>query len=280
MAERAIPSSNFNAWPVIVALGVVSAPLVLMYVYLFVDTVTNSRAGSLIPSEFTLEHWTFLWQTRTGKPSIWLVAANTLVFATCTTTIVLLVSSTAGYVLSRLNVPGRAFFLAGVMVLHAFPSVTLIIAIFIVLQMVGLYNSLIGVILVKAALDLPLGIWLMKGFYDTVPWEIEMAGITDGASRFTVWRKLVLPQVAPAFAALGLFAFLSGWSEYILPQVLTPGANVQVLSVYLAGLIADDNNFDLNLFKAVGVFYIIPVLILFTFFQRHLMNIYGGGSKG
>jgi inositol-phosphate transport system permease protein len=53
-----------------------------------------------------------------------------------------------------------------------------------------------------------------------------------------------------------------------------------VLSVYLAGLIADDNNFDLNLFKAVGVFYIIPVLILFTFFQRHLMNIYGGGSKG
>jgi inositol-phosphate transport system permease protein len=280
MAERAVPSSNFNAWPVIVALGVVSAPLVLMYVYLFVDTVTNSRAGSLIPSEFTLEHWSFLWQTRTGKPSIWLVAANTLVFATCTTTIVLLVSSTAGYVLSRLNVPGRAFFLAGVMVLHAFPSVTLIIAIFIVLQMVGLYNSLIGVILVKAALDLPLGIWLMKGFYDTVPWEIEMAGITDGASRFTVWRKLVLPQVAPAFAALGLFAFLSGWSEFILPQVLTPGANVQVLSVYLAGLIADDNNFDLNLFKAVGVFYIIPVLILFTFFQRHLMNIYGGGSKG
>jgi inositol-phosphate transport system permease protein len=193
---------------------------------------------------------------------------------------VLLVSSTAGYVLSRLNVPGRAFFLAGVMVLHAFPSVTLIIAIFIVLQMVGLYNSLVGVILVKAALELPLGIWLMKGFYDTVPWEIEMAGIADGASRFTVWRRLVLPQVAPAFAALGLFAFLSGWSEYILPQVLTPGNNVQVMSVYLASLISDDNNFDLNLFKAVGVFYILPVVILFAFFQKHLMNIYGGGSKG
>ena len=182
--------------------------------------------------------------------------------------------------LSRLNVPGRGFFLAGVMVLHAFPSVTLIIAIFIVLQMVGLYNSLAGVILVKAALDLPLGIWLMKGFYDTVPWEIEMAGVTDGASRFRVFRTLVLPQVKPALMALGLFAFLSGWSEYILPQVLTPGGDVQVLSVYLAGLIADDNNFDLALFKSVGVFYILPVLILFLFFQKHLMNVYGGGSKG
>lgn len=273
-------STNFSAWPVILALSIVSAPLVLMYGYLFLDTVTDSAPGSLIPNGFTLRHWDFLWATRPGKPSIWPVALNTLVFATSTTSIVLLVSSTAGYVLSRLDAPGRGFFLGGVMVLHAFPSVTLIIAIFIVLQMVGLYNSLIGVILVKAALDLPLGIWLMKGFYDTVPWEIEMAGITDGASRFTVWRRLVLPQVRPGLLALGLFAFLSGWSEFILPQVLTPGGDVQVLSVYLASLIADDNNFDLALFKSVGVFYILPVMILFAFFQRRLMNIYGGGSKG
>jgi inositol-phosphate transport system permease protein len=279
-AAATAPSSNFRTWPIVLALGLVSAPLVLMYIYLFVDTVTDTAPGSLIPTSWNFDHWEFLWRTRPGKAPIWQVAANTLVFATCTTAVVLLVSSTAGYVLSRLNVPGRAFFLAGVMVLHAFPSVTLIIAIFIVLQMVGLYNSLIGVILVKAALDLPLGIWLMKGFYDTVPWEIEMAGITDGASRFTVWRKLVLPQVAPAFAALALFAFLSGWSEFILPQVLTPGSNVQVMSVYLASLISDDNNFDLNAFKAVGVFYVIPVIILFVFFQKHLMNIYGGGSKG
>ncbi len=273
-------SANFRVWPVVLALSIVSAPLVLMYVYLFVDTLTNAPPGSLIPNEFTLEHWDFLWSTVPGRANIWRVALNTLIFATASTTIVLTVSSTAGYVLSRLNVPGRGFFLAGVMVLHAFPSVTLLIAIFLVLQMVGLYNSLIGVILVKAALDMPLGIWIMKGFYDTVPWEIEMAGIQDGASRFTVWRRLVLPQVRPALVALGLFAFLSGWSEYILPQVLAPGNQVQVLSVYLAGLIADDNNFDLALFKSVGVFYIIPVVILFFFFQKHLMNIYGGGTKG
>ncbi|MGV8988831.1 MAG: carbohydrate ABC transporter permease [Cypionkella sp.] len=280
MAEKSMPSTNFKTWPVVLALALVSAPLVLMFAYLFIDTITSHAPGSLIPNRFTLEHWSFLWHDRPGRASIWRVTLNTLIFATSTTSIVLVVSSMAGYVLSRLNVPGRAYFLAGVMVLHAFPSVTLIIAIFIVLQLVGLYNSLIGVILVKAALDLPLGIWLMKGFYDTVPWEIEMAGITDGASRFMVWRKLVMPQVSPALMAVGLFTFLSGWSEFILPQVLTPGAKVQVLSVYLAGLIADDNNFDLALFKSVGIFYIMPVLILFLFFQKHLMNVYGGGSKG
>jgi inositol-phosphate transport system permease protein len=271
---------NSRIWPVVLVLAIVSAPLLLMYIYLVVDTLTVTTPGSLIPQAFTLKNWHFLWTALPNRPNIWRVALNTLIFASASSAIVLSVSSTAGYVLSRLNVPFRGFFLAGVMVLHAFPSVTLIVAIFLVLQMVGLYNSLAGVILVKAALDMPLGIWIMKGFYDTVPWEIEMAGIQDGASRFTVWRRLVLPQVRPALLALGLFAFLSGWSEYILPQVLSPGNQVQVLSVYLAGLIADDNNFDMALFKSVGVFYVIPVAVLFLFFQKHLMNIYGGGTKG
>ncbi|MCV9967080.1 carbohydrate ABC transporter permease [Pararhizobium sp. BT-229] len=280
MAENSQPSANYSTWPVILALSIVSAPLVLMYAYLFIDTITDTAVGSLIPDSFTLRHWRFLWETPPGKPNIWLVTLNTLIFTTSVTTVILLVSSMAGYVLSRLNVPARGFFLAGVMVLHAFPSVTLIIAIFIVLQMIGLYNSLIGVILVKAAIDLPLGIWLMKGFYDTVPWEIEMAGVVDGASRFRVWRSLVLPQVRPGIMAVGLFSFLSGWSEFILPQVLAPGGKVQVLSVYLSALIADDNNFDFGTFKAVGVFYIIPVLIVYALFHKYLMNIYGGGSKG
>ncbi|MBB2791769.1 UNVERIFIED_ORG: inositol-phosphate transport system permease protein [Rhizobium pisi] len=280
MAERSQPSANYSSWPVITALTVVSLPLLLMYVYLFLDTVTVKQPVALLPSALTLDHWRFLWQTTPCKANIWQVTVNTLLFSACTTSLVLIVSSMAGYVLSRLNVPARGFFLAGVMVLHAFPSVTLIIAIFIVLQMIGLYNSLIGVILVKAAIDLPLGIWLMKGFYDTVPWEIEMAGVVDGASRFRVWRSLVLPQVKPGIMALGLFSFLAGWGEFILPQVLAPGNDVQVLSVYLAGFLADDNNYDFNMFKAVGLFYLIPVLIAYALFNKYLMNIYGGGSKG
>lgn len=273
-------SGNYRQWPMILFLGFVTVPLILMYVYLFVDTVTNSPPGSMIPNEFTTEHWRFLWETIPGRPSIWVATWNTFVFATSTTLIVLMISSAAGYSLSRLNMPARSFFLGSIMVLHAFPTVTLLIAIFLILQMVGLYNTLIGVILVKASLELPFGIWIMKGFYDTVPWEIEMAGIQDGATRFQVWTKLVLPQVKPAIMALGIFSFLAGWSEFILPLVLAPDNKVQVLSVYLAALIADDNNFDMALFKSVGVFYVLPVIVLFIFFQNKLMNIYSGGTKG
>jgi inositol-phosphate transport system permease protein len=274
-------SSHQKTWPLSLFLGIVSFPLVLMYLYLVIDTVTVTAPGSIIPDRFSLEDWRFLFQGAMGsRPSIWSVTLNSFIFATANSIVIVSISATAGYALSRLNVPFRSFFLAGMMVLHAFPTVTLIIAIFIILQMVGLYNTLIGVILVKASLLMPFGIWIMKGFYDTVPWEIEMAGVLDGASRFTVWRRLVLPQVQPGFLALGIFAFLDGWSEFILPQVLAPSSDVQVLSVYLAGLIADDFIFDLGILKAVGLFYSVPVILRLLFFQDKLMNIYGGGSKG
>ena len=273
-------SHNFKNWPIVVGLTIVTVPIMFMYVFLFVDTVTDTLPGEMIPNRFTLEHWRFLWVNIEGKSSVWLAMLNTMIFASSVTIIVLTVSSTASYALSRLNIPFRKEFLAGILMLHAFPSITLIIAIFMILQMIGLYNTLIGVILVKASLQLPFGIWIMKGFYDSVPWEIEMAGIQDGASRFVVWYRLVLPQVRPGFLALGLFSFLEGWSEYILPAILAPANEVQMLSVYLASLISDDQHFDFNLFKSVGLFYATPVIIFYLFFQDKLMNIYGGGTKG
>ncbi len=274
-------SQNFKSWPLFVLLAIVSMPLVIMYVYLFLDTFTDAPAGSLVPDTINFSHWSFLWEAPpTGRVSIWTVTWNTLVFAVVTTSAVLAISLTSAYALSRINMPFRRFFLAGVIVLHAFPTITLIIAIFLILQFLGLYNTLSGVILVKAALELPFGIWIMKGFYDNVPWEIEMAGVQDGANRFTVWWKLVLPLVQPGIVALGVFSFLSAWSEFILPQVLAPSGSAQVLSTYLSNLILDDVKPDFNMFKAVGVFYAIPVVMVYLLFQNKLMNIYGGGSKG
>lgn len=273
-------SQNSKNWPILTVLTLATLPIIIMYAYLILDTFTNTEPGALLPHSFTLEHWRFLWNDIEGKGNIWVVTFNTLIFSSSVTLLVMSVSSTAAYALSRLNIPFRREFLAGLLMLHAFPSITLIIAIFLILHMLGLYNTLIGVIIVMTTLQLPLGIWIMKGFYDSVPWEIEMAGVQDGASRFTVWYRLVLPQVRPGIIALGVFSFLAGWSEYILPVVLAPANDVQVLSGYLASLIADDQHFDFNLFKSVGLFYAIPVIILYLFFQDRLMNIYSGGTKG
>ncbi|NRB16374.1 MAG: carbohydrate ABC transporter permease [Rhodobacteraceae bacterium] len=274
-------TANFRSMPVIALLTIVSLPLVIMYVFTLVDTFTNTEPGSLVPNEFTTEHWRFLWSPDVGRGSVWVATVNTFIFASTTALIVTSISVTAAYALSRLDFPARRFFLSGIIILHAFPTITLIIAIFLILQWLGLFDTLIGVIIVKTALELPFGIWIMKGFYDTVPWEIEMAGVQDGASRFMVWHKLVLPQVQPGLAALLIFSFLSGWSEFLLPLVLAPGSDSQVLSTYLAYFLLDDSlEVDFNLFKSVGLFYAVPVILIYLVFQKKLMNIYGGGSKG
>ncbi len=273
-------SQNYRTWPILVFLSFISLIIFLLYFYFLLDTVTNQAAGSIWPTEFTLEHWRFLFETLEGKQSIWRVTLNTIIFSSSVTVMVVILSSTAAYALSRLNFPFRSVFLGGILILHAFPSVTLLIAIFIILQFLGLYNSLQGVILVITALELPLGIWLMKGFYDTIPWESEMAAMTDGASRFRVWWQILLPQVRPGLFALSIFAFLSGWGSYLFPLVLAPSADVQVLSVYLSSLIDDLGRTDFSLFKAVGLFYMLPIVIFYLFTQDKLMNVFGGGAKG
>jgi len=274
-------NANSRVWHLVLILTIFSAPLLIMYVFQVIDSVAQRNPGSLWPGELDLSNWRFLWEKiDAGRPSIWVVTFNTFIFATTTALAVTTLSATAGYALSRLNMPGRPYFLGGLIILHAFPTITLIIAIFIILQFMGLFDSLLGIIFVKAALELPFGVWIMKGFYDTVPWEIEMAGVQDGASRARVWWALVLPQVKPGLAALLIISFLSGWSEFILPLVLAPGSSTQVLATYMNAVIQDDATADFGLFKAIGMFYSIPVIVIYLLFQKQLMNIYGGGTKG
>ena len=274
-------TTNARTWPLILILIIFSSPLVIMYVYQVIDSIAQPKPGSLFPSVVNLSNWRFLWELiDSGRPSIWVVTLNTFFFASTTAFLVTSLSTTAGYALSRLNMPGRPYFLGGLIMLHAFPTITLIIAIFIILQFLGLFDTLLGIILVKAALELPFGVWVMKGFYDTVPWEIEMAGVQDGASRLRVWWELVLPQVKPGLAALLIISFLSGWSEFVLPLVLAPGSGTQVLATYMNAVIQDDTTADFGLFKAIGMFYSIPVIVIYLVFQKQLMNIYGGGTKG
>ena len=274
-------NTHGRTWHLVIILLIFSTPLLIMYTFQVLESIARPQPGSLLPGKLDVSNWRFLWERiDLGRPSIWTVTLNTFLFASTTAFLVSSLSATAAYALSRLNMPGRPYFLGGLIILHAFPTITLIIAIFIILQFLGLFDSLLGIILVKSALELPFGVWIMKGFYDNVPWEIEMAGVQDGASRVRVWWELVLPQVKPGLAALLIISFLSGWSEFVLPLVLAPGTGAQVLSNYMNAVIQDDTTADFGLFKAIGMFYSIPVIIIYLFFQKQLMNIYGGGSKG
>jgi len=260
-------------------------PILVLYAWLTYSSFFPRVEGLKPIGAFTLENWRFLWAPQTveqlnNKPPVIPLTVNTLVFSLGMAVLVLLISSMAGYALSRLNFPGRRAFLGSVLLLHSFPVVTLLIAVFMVLRWLGLYDRLLGVILVKAAFELPLGIWIMKGFFDTIPWELEMAALVDGAGRITTWWRVVMPLVKPGLLALGLLAFVSGWNEFLLPFVFMPSGSQATLSMLMRSLLGEGRFVDYGVLTAVGLYYVLPVLLLFLFAQEQLMRIYGGGVKG
>ncbi len=257
-------------------------PIFVGYVWLVINSFSVATEG-LRSTGFTLSNWSFLREPPFGRgyPSIWRVTLNTFLIAISMTIFVVLVSSLAGYALSRQNFRGRKTFLSGTLLLHAFPSVTLLIGIYFVLRTLKLYNTNLGVALVMIGFELPFGIWLMKGFFDNVSWDMERAALIDGASRLRVWGEIILPTIKPGIAALAIFAFISGWNAWLIPKTFTIGAGQNAtLSVYLQNFSGDTVAVQWGMVTAVGLFQLVPVAIFFIFTQDLLLSIYAGGAKG
>ena len=265
-------------------------PILIGYTWLVIATI-STRTEGLLPRNaqggiggFTLRNWDFVTDS-----AIWNAMLNSLLIAVAMVIGVGIASTAGGYALSRMKFAGRKTFLSMTLVLHAFKAEMLLIAIFFVLRFLGDipvignyigFNTVGGVALVMIALELPLGIWLMKGFFDNLPWDMERAALIDGASRFRVWWQIMLPQVRPGLAALSLFTFIAGWNAYLVPFTFTVGTKVANMPVFLNQLISDTAPTNWNAVAAVGLFQMIPLLIFFIFTQELLLNIYAGGSKG
>ena len=264
---------------VLVLLVAFSLPILSGVVWLFL-TGSFERVHGLIPQgAFAPRNWRFLWETVGGRPPIRLALMNSVIFSVVVASMVVLISSMAAYAISRMSFPGRSLYLGLVLVLHAFPAVSLLIAIFYILRRLGLFDTLPGVILVKATLELPLGIWLMKGFFDSLSWEMEMAALVDGMSRWTLFRKIALPLVRPGLLALGTFSLLSAWGEFILPFTFIVSSQNFTMAMYLQTFLGEAFS-DFGMVAAVGLFYALPVVVLFLLGQRFLLSIYSGGVKG
>lgn len=289
-----------NRWRVailLLILTILTVPILVGYVWILISTFSQRTYG-LIPVDasgqvggLTLRNWSFLWE----DPNIWKVTLNSLILAIGLTIGVVLVSSMAGYALSRISFPGRRVFLGTTLVLHAFPSVTLLIAIFFVLRWISRipilgrdipiiggfgYNTLGGVILVMLALQLPLGVWLMKGFFDHISWDMERAALIDGCSRWRAWWQILLPQIRPGIAALAIFSFISGWNEFLIPYTYITDQQQSTIAAYLNKLLSDTAPVNYSQVAAVGLFQLIPVMLFFLFTQEYLLSIFAGGAKG
>src|SRR5437868_1098034 len=148
---------------------------------------------------------------------------NSLLVATLTTAVGLLLSVTAAYAMSRWSFPGRKLGLTGLLATQMFPATMMSIPLYAILDKLRLLNSVSGLVLVYATTAVPFCVWMLKGYFDTIPRELEEAALLDGASQGQIFRKVVLPLARPALAVTALFSFMTAWNEFILAATFQIG---------------------------------------------------------
>jgi len=213
-------------------------------------------------------------------PWVWDAFSNSLAVAAASTLTKVTIATLAGYYLSRFAFKGRSFFLQSLLILEVFHPWMLTIPIFLVIFWVGLLNTLSAPILVLTVIDMPFFIFIMKGFFDAVPWDIEMSAMTDGATRRQAFWHVVLPQAKGGIIAISVLGFIRGWEEYVFVTALRTGNSYWVMSTYLYYVAEDVMGVDYGLVAAVSVFYMLPSLLLYLFLQKYLTQLTFGGVKG
>ncbi|GGL43663.1 carbohydrate ABC transporter permease [Phycicoccus endophyticus] len=252
------------------------APFAWMVVY-SVYPSTNLRATpmSFDPGDLTLTEYADLL----SDPSFLLPMRNSAVVGAATTVLCMLLGSLAAYSISRFRFRGSQTLLLSMMTVQAIPAIVLAVPLFVLMRDFGLYDTLVGLVLTYAAFILPLVIWMMVSFFDSIPVNLEKAARIDGCGRLGVLRRVVLPLSGPGFAATAIFAFITAWSDFFLAKILT-GPDAETLPVRTAsfqGLFA----MDYTAAATAGVITALPVLALALVAQRWIVQgITEGAVKG
>jgi len=243
---------------------------------------TFSMSVNPLPTDVSLENFSAVVGTHDATGS-WLFGRqlfNSLLVSGITAAMGVTLACTAGYALSRWNFPGRDRMMGAFLLTQMFPGVVMAIPLYLLLDALGLLDSMAGLILVYSTTTVPFATWNLKGYFDTIPKDLEEAAMLDGASRWTTFTRVILPLARPAIAVTALFAFMTAWNEFILAATLLGDERAYTLPVVLNGYVGEFSA-EWGHFAAGAILVSLPVTALFFILQRQLVEgLTAGGVKG
>jgi multiple sugar transport system permease protein len=201
------------------------------------------------------------------------VSAITVLFSVTLATI-------GGYAVTRLRFRGRRFMSTSILLIYMFPAIVLVIPLYVIFSRMGLRDSINVLILVYLAQTLPVALYMLRSYFQTLPSEIEDAGLIDGCSRLGVIWRIVIPLSAPALASVALYTFMIAWNEFLFAFMFLDTPEKFTLS---RGVVQLESSVHLSkqLVMAASVMVTIPILVLFLFFERRLVRgLTAGAMKG
>jgi multiple sugar transport system permease protein len=229
-----------------------------------------------IPREVTFENYLAIW-TRSNFPTL---LVNSMVVTAITVVVCAVVGTLASYAIARCQFRGRRELMLFYLVIRMFPAVMIIIPLFILMRNVGLLDSRVGLALAYTTFLLPVFIWMMKGFFDAVPLELEDAARIDGCSRIGAMVRVILPLVVGGLVATAVFVAIGAWNEFLFALMMTTSTGSRTWPVGLQ-LMVGEFQLPWGTLAAGGIISIIPVVLLFALVQRALVRgLTAGAVKG
>lgn len=237
---------------------------------------TLNFGGMFFPTEWTWENYRIMLFE---KPLLnWI--RNSLYVAVVTSIASLLISTSAAFAVSRFRFYGREVMLIFLLAIQTFPGVLALVAVAQILTALGLYRTHEGLILAYTIGTLVFATWNMKGYFDTIPIDLEEAAMIDGCGPVQSFIRIALPLALPALAVTALLGFMAGWGDFIFASVLVPAPDEMKLAVPGLFSLANDQSVPWGYFAAGGMIIVLPTLIVFLALQRFLIGgLTAGGVK-
>jgi multiple sugar transport system permease protein len=275
------PQAAFIRGLVLLTLVMASVYFVVPLYWLFSAALkppeTIGFPPDLIPTKLSLHNLDYI-ATQTKFVGQYLI--NSIIVAAGSAIIVLLLATPAGYAFSRYDIRYKKPLMVSILFVQMIPFLAMIIPLYRIFSFIGLLDTLLVIILVSAASTIPVGTWLMKGYFDTVPEGLEEAARVGGASRFQAFR-VIFPLAKPALGAVALYAFVGAWNKFVIPLTFVSSQSKWVYPVALYKFISRRGVVDWGLLGAASLFAMLPVLILFVVFQRQFVaGLTGAEYKG
>jgi arabinogalactan oligomer/maltooligosaccharide transport system permease protein len=226
-----------------------------------------STSLDIIPEDWSFDNYIYVFQEKEFLRWVW----NSVAITLSTAAIGVILASTSAYAFSRWNFPGRNQGLIFLMATQMIPAPMLLIPLFLLASRLGLMNSWRGLVIAYSVGAIPFSVWILKGYYDTIPQELEQSAMIDGASRIEAFYRIILPLSSPALAIVFLFNFMAAWNDFLLVRILI---TEKAMFTWPKGLQEMQGQFqtEWGAFTAAALMVAVPVMALFFYSSKWLVS--------